>query len=77
MHIYFTDRYQRVKISNFYNFWSIIKHRGCQGSILGPVLFNIFLCDMFFMIDTVDIDIDTEAVLLIAFLIVQKKTNVN
>ena len=32
---------------------------------------------MFFMIDTVDIDIDTEAVLLIAFLIVQKKTNVN
>ena len=26
-----------------------------KGSILGSILFNIFLCDMFFMIDTVDI----------------------
>ena len=26
-----------------------------QSSILGPILFNIFLCDIFFMIDNVDI----------------------
>ena len=26
-----------------------------QGSILGPRLFNIFLCDIFFMVDNIDI----------------------
>ena len=26
-----------------------------QSSILGPTLFNVFLCDIFFMIDNVDI----------------------
>ena len=26
-----------------------------QSSILGPILFNVFLCDIFFMIDNVDI----------------------
>ena len=50
-HIYLTDRYKRVKISNSYSLWSLIKHEVPQGSILGPILFNIFLCDMFFMID--------------------------
>ena len=26
-----------------------------QSSILGPILFNVFLCDIFFVIDNVDI----------------------
>ena len=54
MHDYLTDRYQRVKINNSYSLRSLVKH-GVQGSILGPILFNIFLCDMFFMIDNIDI----------------------
>ena len=55
MHSYLTDRYQRVKINNSYNLWSLIKHGVPQGSILGPILFNIFLCDMFFMMDNIDL----------------------
>ena len=55
MHSYLTDRYQRVKINNSYSLWSLIKHGVPQGSILGPILFNIFLCDMFFMVDNIDI----------------------
>ena len=55
MHSYLTDRYQRVKINNSYSLWSLIKHGVPQGSILGPILFNIFVCDMFFMVDNIDI----------------------
>ena len=55
MHSYLTDRYQRVKINNPYSLWSLIKHGVPQGSTLGPILFNIFLCDKFFMIDNIHI----------------------
>ena len=52
---YLADRYHRVKINNSYSLWSLIKHGVPQGSILDPMLFNIFLRDMFFMIDNIDI----------------------
>ena len=55
IHSYLTGRYQRVKINYCYSRWSLIKHGVPQDSILGPILFNIFLCDMFFMIDNIDI----------------------
>ena len=55
MHSYLTNRYQRVKINNSYSLWSLIKHGATQGSILGPILFNVYLCDMFFMVDSIDI----------------------
>ena len=55
MHSYLISRYQRVTIDNSYNFWSLIKYGMPEGSILDPNLFNIFLCDMFFMIDAIDI----------------------
>ena len=52
---YLTDRYQRVKVNNSHSFLSLIKYGIPQGSILGPILFVIFLCDMFFLVDSVDI----------------------
>ena len=50
IHSYLTGKYQRVKINNSYSLWSFIKYGAPQGSILGPILFNIFICDMFLMI---------------------------
>ena len=44
---YLTYRKQRVKINDKYSSWSEILFRVPQGSILGPLLFNVFICDMF------------------------------
>ena len=55
IHSYLTDRYQRAKINNSDSLWSLTKHGVPQGSILGPISFNIFLCDMFFIVDNIDI----------------------
>ena len=55
MQSYLTDRYQKVKGNNSYSLWSLIKYGVPQGSILGRIPFNIFLCDMFFLVDSVDI----------------------
>ena len=46
---YLGNKHQRVKINNFYSSWEEILFGVLQGSILGTILFNIFLCDLFFV----------------------------
>ena len=44
---YFSKRRQRIKINDAYSAWSAILSGVPQGSILGPLVFNIFVCDLF------------------------------
>ena len=55
LHSYLTKRKQRVKLNGTYSSWSEILFRVPQGSILGPLFFNIFLYDLFQFFPDVDI----------------------
>ena len=47
---YLSNRTQRVKIGNVVSSWAEIIKGVPQGSILGPLIFNIFINDIFYFI---------------------------
>ena len=52
---YLSFRKQRTKVGSAYSKWSNIRRGIPQGSILGPLLFNIFINDIFMIIEQSDI----------------------
>ena len=52
---YLSNRKQRVKINETFSSWKDIEFGAPQGSILGPLLFNIHLCDLFYFLEDLDI----------------------
>ena len=45
---YLTERKQRTKVDSAVSSWEILFSGVSQGSLLGPLLFNIYICDMVF-----------------------------
>ena len=52
---YLSHRKQKIKINKTCSNWTNILHGVPQGSILGPLLFNVFLCDLFLFISNIDL----------------------
>ena len=55
MHSYLKNCMQRIKIISEYSSWEDIVFKDSQGSIPRPLLFNIFLCNLFLIIENLDI----------------------
>ena len=51
---YLKGRKQRTKINSSYSSFAEILFGVPQGSILGPLLFNAYICDLFYDIDDLD-----------------------
>ena len=52
---YFKNRKQRVRLNNTYSEWIDILFGVPQGSILDPLLCNIFLCDLFLFLHDIPV----------------------
>ena len=54
IHSFLFNRRQRAKINESYRSWEETLFGIPQGSIIGPFLFNIFMCDLFGTVNEID-----------------------
>ena len=52
---YLTNRLQHIKINTTFSSWSEIDQGVPQGSVLGPLLFNIYLIDLFYTLKEIEV----------------------
>ena len=50
---YLSNRIKRVNVGKTYSSWKEIFYGISQGSILGPLIFNTFLCDLLYFLEGV------------------------
>ena len=51
---YLNNRWHRTKINQKFSSWKVLSQWVIQGSVLGPLLFNIYLNNFFFLSDFTD-----------------------